>query len=174
MPTQRPFQIKDWIDTNCVGASDLRPETVEAVFSFTVMWNFFEGKLCQGDRDIRDSFRRVAQEYAQRVSLSDEIEFWSGRYLKDSSLDPVFEDLSFRPNDGRAHVEAVLRREKTDSESRILAVMFIVYRLRNNLFHGLKEINSWNSQVPNLLNACQSLALILTASGEYAFSRARA
>ena len=173
MPIQRSFQIRDWININCVGASDLRPETVEAVFSFTVMWNFFEGKLCRDERDIRVAFRQIARTYAQRVSLSDEIEFWSGRYLKDASFDPAFTDLSFRRDDGREHVEAVLRREKTDSESRLLAVMFIVYRLRNNLFHGLKEINSWNSQVPNLLNACQSLALILTASGDYAFSGAR-
>ena len=35
-------------------------------------------------------------------------------------------------------VEAVLKGEKTDDCERIVALLIIVYRLRNNLFHGQK------------------------------------
>lgn len=43
--------------------------------------------------------------------------------------------------------------------------MIIVYRLRNNLFHGLKEIPTLNDQIPNLDMACRALAAILSAYG---------
>jgi len=43
--------------------------------------------------------------------------------------------------------------------------MIITYRLRNNLFHGLKEIKTLNDQVPNLTMACRALAAIAQVSG---------
>jgi hypothetical protein len=39
--------------------------------------------------------------------------------------------------------------------------MIIVYRLRNNLFHGLKSIDMLNEQVDNLNMAAKCLAAIL-------------
>lgn len=42
--------------------------------------------------------------------------------------------------------------------------MIVIYRLRNNLFHGLKEIDTLNEQVRNLNEACQVLAAIVEAS----------
>jgi hypothetical protein len=42
--------------------------------------------------------------------------------------------------------------------------MIIVYRLRNNLFHGLKSISTLNDQVTNLDMACRALAAIVKAS----------
>ena len=41
--------------------------------------------------------------------------------------------------------------------------MIIVYRLRNNLFHGLKSIPTLNDQVANLNMACRALASIVQA-----------
>ena len=75
-----------------------------------------------------------------------------------------FERLEFRSADCREHVEAVLRSEKKDPESQLLAVMIIIYRLRNNLFHGLKEMDTLNGQVPNLTMACRVLAAIVKVS----------
>jgi hypothetical protein len=42
--------------------------------------------------------------------------------------------------------------------------MIIIYRLRNNLFHGLKQIDSLNEQIPNLTIASQALAAIVQIS----------
>jgi len=48
----------------------------------------------------------------------------------------------------------------------VLASLIIVYRLRNNLFHGLKEIGALNEQVQNLDVACRVLAIVLLLAGK--------
>ena len=46
----------------------------------------------------------------------------------------------------------------------MLALMIIVYRLRNNLFHGIKSVHMLNDQVQNLDNASHCLAAILEST----------
>ena len=77
----------------------------------------------------------------------------------------LFDGLEFRPNDREALVRAVLSGTDIDAHSQLLAVMIIIYRLRNNLFHGLKTISMLNDQVSNLDMACRMLASVVKASG---------
>ena len=136
------------------------------------MWNIFEGAVCDNEAKI-SAFERRANKIAQRGLLPPDIEegvrFWRQRYVTDAEFNKLFErlwDQRDRPRrDCREHVEAVLRSEKNDPESQLLAVMIVIYRLRNNLFHGLKEIDTLNDQVPNLSMACHVLAAIVKVSG---------
>jgi hypothetical protein len=161
------FSAKNWINTNCFGGDTLKRATVDVVSNFTLMWNLFEGIVCDNHADIR-AFEKVAEKIAQRASLFPEIEegvrFWSARYFTGARFNDLFQGLHFRPRDCREHVEAVLRSEKNDPQSQVLSVMIIIYRLRNNLFHGLKTIDTLNNQVPNLTMACRALAAIMQAS----------
>jgi hypothetical protein len=65
----------------------------------------------------------------------------------------------------------VLRGEKRDPASQLLAVLIIVYRLRNNLFHGLKKVDGLNDQADNLNMACRTLASVLEASEDRLIQR---
>lgn len=167
MTTIPSFSAKHWIGTNCRGGHDLKPESVDVVSSFTLMWNIFEGAVCDNHAKI-PVFERRANKIAQRGLLPPDIEdgvrFWRQRYVTGAEFNNRFERLEFRSGDCREHVEAVLRSEKKDPESQLLAVMIIIYRLRNNLFHGLKEIDTLNDQVPNLTMACRVLAAIVKVS----------
>jgi hypothetical protein len=129
--------------------------------------NLFEGALCNNHAGTQ-AFENLAIEIAQRarhsVEIGDCVRFWSDRYLTDTGFNDLFQSLNFRPRDFREHVEAVLRREKNDLRSQLLAVMIIIYRLRNNLLHGLKTIDTLNDQVSNLNMACRALAAIMKAS----------
>jgi hypothetical protein len=161
------FSGKRWISDNCLGGRSLKPEAVDVISDFTLMWNLFEGAVCHGNAHIR-TFERLAETLAQRASVSAEtgecVRFWSDRYRIGVGFNHLFQRLNFRPADRREHVEAVLRGEKDDHISQVLAVLIIVYRLRNNLFHGLKSIDTLNDQVPNLSMACQALAAIMKVS----------
>jgi hypothetical protein len=55
---------------------------------------------------------------------------------------------------------------QTDAPSQLLAVLIIVYRLRNNLFHGLKTLWMLNDQIFNLDKASRTLAAIVKAYSE--------
>src|SRR5262245_9643237 len=162
------FSASDWISANFIGAESLRPETVGVVSSFTLMWNLFEATVCSGNANVSAFVNLAADINRRHEGLRDvqyAVDFWRSRYVTQSRLNALFEGLNFRGNDRREDVEAVLRGERSDFTSQLLAVLIITYRLRNNLFHGLKAIGTLNHQVGNLDAACRVLASILQASG---------
>ena len=165
-----PFSANNWIAANCVGANQLHPDTVDVVSSFTLMWNFFEGVACDNHANIQ-TFARLSEKIghhdAQMKGLEEAVKFWTFRYWTRSEFRDRFNGLHFRPNDRKDHVEAVLRGEKVDPTSKLLAVMILVYRLRNNLFHGIKTVDMLNDQAANLDMACRALACVLEASENY-------
>lgn len=85
------------------------------------------------------------------------------RYCTTDGFGDRFEGLYFRSNDRRNHVESVLVEGPASLKDMLLALMIIVYRLRNNLFHGLKTLDTLNDQVQNLAVASRCLAAVLEA-----------
>jgi hypothetical protein len=66
------------------------------------------------------------------------IEHFTSRYFDGSVLTQSFHDLQLRSNDNRELVENVLRGKSSDDAEILSATLIIIYRLRNNFFHGAK------------------------------------
>lgn len=169
MPIANAFDAPEWIARNTLGGTAISAEAQEAVGSFTTMWNFFESTLCDNRASVA-ALQRVCDRFdadrlpsATSQTLDECLAFWSFRYRTPDGFGHRFEGLHFRPNDRRTHVEAVLQGNSTDPRDKLLALMIIVYRLRNNLFHGLKTLEMLNDQVQNLATASRCLAAILEA-----------
>lgn len=167
MSTAPPFDAAQWIALNMFGGTELSNEAITAVASFTMMWNLFEGVACESRANIT-TFGNLADQVAQfdtpadmMASLDECLAFWTCRYRTPEGFSDRFLRLNFRPNDRQKHVEGVLLGHQTDARSKILALLVIVYRLRNNLFHGLKSIEMLNDQVHNLNMASRCLGLIM-------------
>jgi hypothetical protein len=161
------FDAKAWIAAICAGGTVLTAETLSVVSNFTLMWNLFEHFLC--DDDARpQKFSAIAGSIPDDDRLLNDIrcglQFWTRRYRAGSEFNSDFRGLKFRANDGQRHVEAVLSGAASGAHCEILAVLFIVHRLRNNLFHGLKTLDTLNDQVCNLDMACRALGAIMVAS----------
>jgi hypothetical protein len=160
------FGAKSWLVANYAEAQALTPETLQAVSSFTLMWNLFESTVCDNEAKV-STFERLAEAIANGGQLPDEISeglhFWTARYWTGTEFNYLFAGLEFRGRDREELVRAVLSGAQIDARSKVLAAMIIVYRLRNNLFHGLKTIAMLNDQVFNLDMACRTLAGILGA-----------
>jgi hypothetical protein len=167
------FDAASWLGGSVVGGHQLRPEAVAAVSNFTLMWNMFEGLLCpRGANAV--ALERVAQQIAQHYASIGErdgvqpyLTFWTFRYRTSDGFNERFEGLHFRRPDRRELVEAVLRGEAGAPEDQVLAVLLVVFRIRNNLFHGLKTIAMLNDQVANLNMAARALAHVMESSGHY-------
>jgi hypothetical protein len=162
------FDAEEWIIANCADAQALAPDTLRVVSNFTLMWNLFENTTCNNDAKV-GTFDEIAGAIIQRGPLPDEVKagvrFWTERYWTGTDFNYLFGGLEFRKNDREELVKAVLSGTQTDARSQLFAVMIIVYRLRNNLFHGLKTISMLNDQVSNLDMACRTLAAVVKASG---------
>lgn len=180
MATANAFNATEWIAQNTYGGTELSVEARDAVSGFTTMWNFFESTLCDNRASVA-AFERACEGFeADRTppltleALDECLAFWTFRYRTPEGFGHRFEDLHFRPNDRRAHVESVLEGRSTDPKDKLLALMIIVYRLRNNLFHGLKTLEMLNDQVQNLVNASKCLAAVMEAIPSHFVRRQRA
>ena len=169
MTAETTFNAATWIAANTERGTHVSAEAQEAVATFTTMWNFFESTLC-ANRASLAAFDRLLERYdANRVNpetaqaIQDCLAFWRFRYRTPDGVSQRFLGLNFRPNDRQRHVEQVLSAARTDLKDELLALMIIVYRLRNNLFHGLKTLDMLNDQVQNLTVASKCLAALLEA-----------
>lgn len=142
---------------------NLKYETVKELGKFAVLWNLFEkdfcGKSCNPqkiikicdsgfvtiDRDVMQELAIVvAKRWAERYYIFD----WSD-YVKDS----LYPDDS-KQNDKTEIYKSKMQKfleepfpEIIDSEIYI-GCLLVIERIRNNLMHGLKEIELLDDQLP--------------------------
>lgn len=74
---------------------------------------------------------------------------------------PTFENLNFRANDRKEFVDDVLVAESPSLRDKILASIIIIFRYRNNLFHGLKDVTQINYQQRNFVTANKMLKMFI-------------
>jgi hypothetical protein len=164
------FDAARWIAGNTQGGRRLTLEATAAVGDFTLMWNLFEDIACNNEANVRTfegfvsriDFAGLPQDYVD--ALDECLTFWRFRYRTPVGFADRFFSLNFRKNDRQELVEAVLQEHELGQAKKLLALMVIVYRLRNNLFHGIKSLEMLNDQVPNLNTASRCLGLILNVA----------
>jgi hypothetical protein len=170
MVTAPAFDAATWIAQNTYGGTRLTPEATAAVANFTMMWNLFEGIVCGNDANVRQfevlaaGLSKAAVALDAMNSIEDCLAFWTLRYRTPEGFADRFLELYFRNNDRREVVEEVLLGQRQSLSDKVLALMLIVYRLRNNLFHGLKTLEMLNDQVHNLNTASRCLGVLMTLS----------
>ena len=77
------------------------------------------------------------------------LNYFRDRYVTDGATNDRFNGLNFRRNDNRELVETVLLGDNDDPTETVKALLTIVFRLRNNLFHGLKWAYQMRDQQAN-------------------------
>jgi hypothetical protein len=87
--------------------------------------------------------------------------YFRERYWRDGSFTPLFDGLNFRRSDRKPFVKSVLMNERQEAGDVVLALLLIVFRLRNNLFHGEKWLYEIQGQERNFESANQILITIL-------------
>ena len=169
------FSTKDWIAANLISAERLKPETLEALENFTLIWTIFEGLVCDNSATM-SRLEKLSAEIVERRRCKARIErifsYFKNRYYARNSFTVHFEGLRLRATDRKDFIEAVLSGEKTDFESKVSALLIMIYKIHSNLFCGLKSLDMLNSQISALNMACKALATIIEAHGRH-FKRER-
>lgn len=164
------FDAELWVRENLRDAPSLKPETLQAVTGFTLLWNLFEGLVCNNRANV-DTFQRITQNLASTAELEKlvdkSVSFYRSRYVAGQKMNARFNGLKFRKNGRRQHVESVLKGEVDDFVDKVFALLIIVYRIRNHIFHGLKSAKTWDDQAENISQASRVLSLIIEAKGGY-------
>lgn len=167
MPDQltQPFDAHAWARSSLHDAPKLHSDTLLTVAGFTFVWNLFEGIACNSHVTVPE-LDRVATRLTHLLKITDikqSLSFYRFRYVKDGELQDLFYGLNFRQPDKQELVASVLKDKGTSHHENIMALLIIAYRIRNNIFHGLKSVHIWDDQAQNISEASRILSIAFEA-----------
>ena len=154
------FQITE-IEELAPGAAELSVEEWTAITRFTILWTLFEAQVldnCASVKKIIDKVQTLPAEMVVGDWFREQLAYFADRYVESGSTNYIFTQLHMRNNDNPTLVKAVLRGENNKPSDQLIACLTIVYRFRNNFFHGLKWAYGLRSQLDNFTHASALLA----------------
>ena len=109
---------------------------------FLIAWSLFESrcfKASANEQEIRDLAYRLVSGGFNVDSLSEAFGHFYARYQDEARLRHL---LSKKNGD---HLIRLLGRPaaELDAAEQLFLVLFVVFRFRNNIFHGNKGVQSW-------------------------------
>jgi hypothetical protein len=87
--------------------------------------------------------------------------YFRNRYVTNGLTNSKFMGLKFRRNDSEELVKNVLEGNDNELPNVVLALLVIVFRLRNNMFHGIKALPTIGGQVGNFKHANKLLMKLI-------------
>ena len=151
--------MTNWIN-NRFGTNFIESD-LNHIKDFSLLWNIFEDIVCDNDCNITLLKIRLESKTFNLSDFQTNFEYFQNRYITDNNTNERFEHLNINNARIEQTVKDVLLGSNDNVSEIVLALSIIVYRYRNNLFHGRKDITTINEQNENFLNANQVLISIL-------------
>ncbi len=147
------------------GFHRLSAEERKAIADFSLLWSFFEGTVLNTEGNANKIIHFVHSLSTLGTftlkPFRDVIRYYSGRYYDGAHFTPEFCELHLRASDHRSLVEKVVQGRSTDDAEILSAILIIILRLRNNLFHGVKWSYSIQGQLENFRHANSVLMAVI-------------
>jgi len=164
--TMKPI---DWLCVHAQGFHDLSEKDREAIFHFSLLWSFFEARALR-TRGSAGAILTVTREWASNGQLTlapfeESLAYFRARYVANGEPTQLFDGLALRNNHMPALVFSVLKGENTNVADSVAALLIVVFRLRNNLFHGVKWDYGIGGQRENFTHANAALMSALETQG---------
>lgn len=160
------MQPQRWLRRSVPGFNDLSAEERAAIRDFSLLWSLFEGTVLHTRANADRIVEAVSQlRDAGRLQLEPfdaPIGHFRARYFDGQNFTPAFDQhLHFRNGDNRPLAKAFVSGQTNDEAEIIAGLLIIVYRLRNNLFHGIKWAYGIRDQLDNFRHANESLMAVM-------------
>lgn len=164
---------KNWINHNIHDGHKVN-DSYQSIADFCLMWALFEGTELHRVENTVDELEEVANRlYYQIRGIEPALDFWSDRFTESGEFNQKFRKLRFSHAPHEALVKSVLLKENTNRSDILHALLLIVYRIRNNLFHGEKDITRIFNQKSNFINSSYLLQRVIESSNRLAFINQR-
>jgi hypothetical protein len=154
-----------WLVKSAPGFDLLSAQERKAIRDFALLWSLYEGRVLDtagsADAIIQAVGSLKRRDKLTLKPLHAAITHFSARYYDGADLTPDFFGLHLRANDHQALVEKMVRGLSSDDAEILSAVLIIVLRLRNNLFHGAKWVYGLRGQLGNFRNANDVLMSVI-------------
>lgn len=150
----------EWINNKF--GTNFTENDLKNIKDFSLLWNIFENLVCDRNCTINRIEESLNPIEFQIEDFENHLNYFKERYTADNNTNERFEYLRIVPNARKEFVKQVLLGNDNNTSNKILALAIIVYRYRNNLFHGEKNFMLLNEQEENFSVANQVLTSILT------------
>jgi hypothetical protein len=155
----------EWLEKTVPSFCLLSPPARSAIKDFAVLWTIYEGQVLDtwGDVEkIKSTTKKL--ESQGRLSLDDPlrpaIRDFIRRYFDGDKLTSAFDRFNLNAKD-RLYVETVLRANTNDEAAILSGILIMIYRLRNNFFHGTKWSFEMIDQFENFHNGNKILMAVV-------------
>ena len=151
----------DWLQEYAPGFQALSDAERQIITEFSFLWSLFEAKALNENGSasaiVASSARWARGGLLTTETFGKELAYFRNRYVANSQFTYHFDHLHLRANDAPRLVVKVLKGEDATPESIAAGVLIIVYRFRNNLFHGLKWAYELQGQFENFMHVNTAL-----------------
>lgn len=150
-----------WLERHAIGFSGLHNEERTLLMHFTFLWSLFEGEVLNSAASV-NTIKQAVQRWNQAGLLSPQtfaaaVGYFRERYYADGTFTYRFYHLHLERSGNPQIVRNVLSGQDSAPDSVISALLIIVYRYRNNLFHGEKWTYQLQEQEHNFSRANEVL-----------------
>jgi hypothetical protein len=161
----------DWLCAKAPGFSDLSEKERAAIMHFSLLWSFFEAETLNANASANSILALVrgwaSDDRLNIAPFAPSLAYFRNRYFTHGIATEHFGGLNLRRNDSPELVSAVLSGENTNPADCVAVLLIVVFRLRNNLFHGGKWAYGICGQLGNFTNANAALMAALEAHGHF-------
>ena len=161
----------DWLCAKAPGFNNLSDDERAAILHFSLLWSFFEAEALHTNASANNILALVhkwASDGCLNItSFAPRLVYFRDRYFNRGTPTEHFAGLNLRQNDSPELVGAVLKGENTNPADCVAVLLIVVFRLRNNLFHGTKWAYGIRGQLDNFTNANAALMAALETHGHF-------
>lgn len=156
---------ENWLMERIPGYAALPRPDREVIKTFALLWSLFEAKLMGTEASARKIAQAVEQWEADGTlgaGLYDgEVAYFRDRYFQNGEFTFRFDKLHLRRRDMADRIATVIRGDSDAPREQVLTVLLIIWRFRNNLFHGEKWAYELHGQFDNFSHANAVLMRVL-------------
>jgi hypothetical protein len=156
----------DWFVQKAPGFASLPPETKMQILDFSMLWSFFEGTELDAHCNIgklREYIEKLKRERkSAKIEVANYLEYLKSRYYIDGKFTQYYRDLYLSRSGNPSEVPEAIRDQAATKETQIIGCLIVVFRLRNNLFHGEKWAYQLEGDGDNFIHANQFLRNVMS------------
>jgi hypothetical protein len=149
-----PFSGLDWLNMFLGWQNHLNHEQLKPVLVFCLLWSRFEGDECNAEANLGSIHCSVNRAYQTgKLDLSSYgkyLDFFRSNYFPVAELSDDQLNIFCRENKNMDEKERI--RAAYQSPTNVIlvvtALLLLTYRIRNNLFHGVKSLHALPNHMP--------------------------
>lgn len=150
-----------WLEQHAPGFSGLSAAERDLLMDFALLWSLFEGEVLNSAASV-NTIEQAVQRWNQAGFLLPQTfaaaaGYFRERYYADGAFTYRFDHLHLDRSRNPQVVRDVLSGQDNAPTAIALAVLIIVFRYRNNLFHGEKWAYQLQEQEQNFSHANEVL-----------------